>query len=208
MASADLKVLADSVIKAAGLGEAFDERNTAHAAHLQEFAKKAQETCVANWHRATHVEKVASRAAVREAYGTLSRLEKWAAVLEKTARLSPAQAQQKVAALPPHLEEPLFQYALANDPTSRAEYMARRRELYPLTLAGAITGGLAAGVPLYRTVGPAAGLGGAVAGTLAAGYFADSAAARAAKRQVLDSALARAAHYSALQPEPPRLTSG
>lgn len=145
--------LADGILKSAGAHEGFDLDNPLHIAYLQEFVKKAKESCVDCWHGLDHVRKVASRDAMRETFDGLLILEKWAAILEKTALLPDAQLSQ-----------------LQEDPEMFQEFANLRNNVRQTTLGGAMMGGTAGGAAGYHfNRNPLAG---AVGGALLGGALA------------------------------------
>ena len=182
MLSAELVVLANSVIKTAGLGETFDTQDRTHIEHLQNFAKKAQETCVENWHRASHVQKIASRENVREAYGTLAALTKWAEVAEKTASLSPA------------AHAAIYRHAMDNDELSRDIFRRHLNESLPAVAVTAGAAGTAGGLLAHSLArNPYVAVPVGLATGLAAGGVGSVLAAGQARQNVLDSYLTRIA---------------
>lgn len=113
--------IADSIIKAAGLGDTFDVTNRQHVTHVQAFVKRAKASCETCWHDLDHVRKVASHGAMRETYTGLLMLEKWVDVMDKTANATLAQ--------------------LADDPQTFQELAQLRDDLRTATVRGAALGG-------------------------------------------------------------------
>lgn len=182
----NLKLLADTAVKTANLGTQFDPGNTAHVAHLQKVARAAQDTCAQNWQGLDPVQKIARRQAIGQAYRTLSALEKWASVLEKTA----AVAQPS--------DDTLLRAAMQVDEPTRAAFRTAVPGILATGTLGGVLGGMAAGKYL--------GVPGAVGGTLlggTAGFMAGNALVRAQALRELKrrrEAAQLGVGYSILQP--------